>query len=61
MANRTSISILDSAILTPAIASIGMIIRKRPMNIASPSVVFQNGVLADKPANALPLFAVAEV
>ena len=45
----------------PAIASIGMIIRKRPMNIARPSVVFQNGMLADRPAKALPLLPVAEV
>ena len=44
----------------PAIASIGMIIRKRPMNIASPRVEFQNGVLADRPAKALPLLPVAE-
>src|ERR1700722_17229823 len=44
----------------PAIASIGMIIRKRPMNIASPSVPFQNGTFADRPANALPLLPVAE-
>ena len=44
----------------PAIASAGMIIRKRPMNMASPSVVFQNGTLADRPANALPLLPVAD-
>ena len=44
----------------PAMASIGMIIRKRPMNIARPRVVFQNGVLADRPAKALPLLPVAE-
>ena len=44
----------------PAMASIGMIIRNRPMNIASPSVEFQNGVLADRPAKALPLLPVAE-
>src|ERR1700722_4759534 len=38
----------------PAMASIGTIIRKRPMNIARPSVEFQNGVLADRPAKGLP-------
>ena len=43
----------------PAIASIGIIIRKRPMNIARPRVSFQNGTLADRPANALPLLPVA--
>ena len=30
------------------------------MNIASPSVSFQNGMLADMPAKALPLLPVAE-
>src|SRR4051794_484152 len=45
----------------PAMASIGTIIRKRPMNIARPRVEFQNGVLADSPAKALPLLPVAEV
>jgi len=44
-----------------AIASIGTIIRNRPMNIAMPSVSFQNGTLADRPAKALPLLPVAEV
>ena len=33
----------------------------RPMNIAMPSVSFQNGTLAERPANALPLLPVAEV
>ena len=41
-------------------ASIGTIIRKRPMNIARPSVEFQNGTLAESPAKALPLLPVAE-
>ena len=45
----------------PVMASIGMIIRKRPMNIAMPSVLFQNGTLADRPANALPLLPVCEL
>src|SRR2546429_5618964 len=45
----------------PAIAMIGMIIRNRPMSIASPSVVLYQGVFAVSPANALPLFPFAEL
>ena len=39
----------------PAIASIGTIIRKRPISIARPSVVLYQGVLALSPAKAEPL------
>ena len=45
----------------PAMAMIGTIIRKRPMNIAMPSVVLYHGVLAERPAKALPLLPVAEL
>jgi hypothetical protein len=45
----------------PATARTGTMNRNRPMNIARPSVVFQNGTLADRPAKALPLLPVAEV
>ena len=45
----------------PASASIGTIIRKRPINIANPRVVLNQYVFADIPANADPLFPVAEV
>ena len=38
---------------------IGTIIRKRPINMAKPSVVLYQGVLALSPANALPLLPVA--
>ena len=41
----------------PATASIGMIIRNRPISIASPMVRLYQGVLALIPAKALPLFA----
>ena len=43
----------------PAAASIGMMIRKRPMSIAMPIVPLYQGVFAFKPAKALPLFPVA--
>ena len=43
----------------PASARIGTIIRKRPINMARPSVVLYQGVLAVRPAKALPLFPVA--
>ena len=39
----------------PAIAMIGTIIRNRPKSMAIPSVVLYHGVLALKPAKALPL------
>ena len=42
----------------PAIASIGMIIRKRPTSIATPSVVLYQSVFALRPANAEPLLPV---
>ena len=45
----------------PASAMIGMIMRKRPINIARPSVVLYQGVLAVSPPKALPLLAVAEL
>ena len=45
----------------PAIAMIGTIIKNRPINIANPSVVLYQGVLAVRPANALPLFPVPEL
>ena len=45
----------------PAIASIGMIMKKRPTNIAMPIVVLYQSVLAEMPAKAEPLFAVPEV
>ncbi len=45
----------------PAIAMIGMIMRKRPISMAMPSVVLYQGVFAVSPANALPLFPVAEL
>ena len=44
----------------PAIPSNGTIIMKRPINIASPSVVLYQGVLAVRPANAEPLLPVAD-
>ena len=45
----------------PANAMMGTIIRKRPMSMAMPSVVLYQGVLAVRPAKALPLFPVAEL
>ena len=45
----------------PAIASIGMIIMKRPTSIAIPIVVLYQNVFAEIPANADPLLPVAEV
>ena len=40
---------------------IGTIIRKRPMSMARPRVVLYHGVLAVRPAKALPLLPVAEL
>ena len=45
----------------PASAMIGIIIRKRPISMAMPSVVLYQGVLALRPAKALPLFPVPEL
>jgi len=45
----------------PAIASIGMIMKKRPTSIAKPIVTLYQCVFALKPANADPLLPVAEV
>ncbi len=45
----------------PATASIGSMVKKRPINIARPMVVLKNGVFAFKPAKAEPLLAVPEV
>src|ERR1700749_1412443 len=45
----------------PAIASIGISIRKRPANIATPSVELYQCVLVLSPANAEPLLPVADV
>ena len=45
----------------PARAMIGTIIRKRPNSIARPRVVLYQGVLAVRPAKALPLLPVAEL
>ena len=42
--------------IDPAMPSAGMIIRNRPASMASPSVMFQKGVLALRPAKAEPLF-----
>jgi hypothetical protein len=40
-------------------AMMGTIIRKRPINMARPSVVLYQGVLALRPAKALPLLPLA--
>jgi hypothetical protein len=45
----------------PARAMMGTIMRKRPMNMAKPSVVLYQGVLVDRPAKALPLLPVQEL
>jgi hypothetical protein len=45
----------------PAMASIGIIIMKRPNSIASPIVVLYQSVLALSPANAEPLLPVPDV
>ncbi len=45
----------------PATASIGSIVRKRPISMARPMVVLKNGVFALSPANAEPLLAVPEL
>src|SRR5262249_55507250 len=45
--------------IEPPIARIGMIIRKRPASMVSPSVTFHHGVLALSPANAEPLLPAA--
>src|SRR5947209_20449649 len=45
----------------PAIASMGMIMRKRPANMANPRVVSYQGVLTVRPAKAEPLFPVPEL
>src|SRR5581483_9473477 len=44
----------------PAMPIIGMIIRKRPTSMASPSVVLYQIVLTLKPPNAEPLLPVAD-
>src|ERR1700730_6540466 len=44
----------------PAIASIGMIIMKRPMSVAAPIVELYHFVLAFRPANADPLLPVPD-
>src|ERR1700730_13282790 len=44
----------------PAMASIGTANMQRPVHMARPSVVFQKGVVAERPAKALPLLPVAE-
>ena len=45
----------------PAMAMMGMIIRKRPISMAKPRVVLYQGVLALRPAKALPLLPLAEL
>ena len=45
----------------PAIAMAGMIIQKRPMNIATAPVMLKNNVLAESPAKAEPLLPVWDV
>ena len=45
----------------PAIAMAGMIIQKRPTNIATAPVMLKNTVLAVMPPNAEPLLAVLDV
>ena len=45
----------------PAIASIGMIMKNRPTNIAMPIVVLYQSVFAEMPAKAEPLLPVPEV
>ena len=45
----------------PAIAKTGIIIKKRPNNIAIPIVELYQSVFAEMPANAEPLFAAPEV
>ena len=45
----------------PARASTGTMSKKRPMSIASPRVRLYQGVLADRPAKALPLLPIHEV
>src|SRR5262245_7019443 len=45
----------------PAIASIGMIMKKRPINIAKPMVVLYQLVFAVSPPKADPLFPVPDV
>src|ERR1700726_427123 len=45
----------------PAMASIGMIMKNRPTNIATPIVELYQNVLAEMPANAEPLLPVADV
>ena len=45
----------------PAIASVGMIRKNRPMSMANPRVVFIHCVFAVMPANAEPLLLAADV
>ena len=45
----------------PAIAMAGMIIQKRPTNIATAPVMLKNSVLAEMPAKAEPLLPVLDV
>jgi hypothetical protein len=45
----------------PAIASTGMMTKKRPTRVANPMVVLYQGVFALSPAKAEPLFPVPEV
>ncbi len=45
----------------PAMARIGTIMRNRPISMAAARVLSYHGVLAVRPAKALPLFPVAEV
>ncbi len=45
----------------PAMASIGMIIMKRPISIVTPIVVLYQRVFAEMPAKAEPLFPAASV
>ena len=44
----------------PAMAMMGTIIRKRPKSMAMPRVVLYQGVLALRPAKALPLLPTAD-
>ena len=45
----------------PASAMIGTIMKNRPSSMAKPSVVLYQGVLALRPAKALPLLPAPEV
>ena len=55
------VGIKNTGIPYAAYAMIGTIMRKRPANMSRPRVVLYQGVLPERPANALPLLPAPEL